>query len=128
MGVGLLSPADVRCRSRTVAHVTPVGGPTQLHAGCGWHREALPHISITPVPGPSWPPKRMSPCREFGAPVRVWLAHSQGGSAAPFTMQSAHLPPLVVTLDGSDDPGDAIDALALGPLVAGVSRSRGRSD
>ncbi|MFI5041003.1 MAG: DUF5925 domain-containing protein, partial [Acidimicrobiales bacterium] len=34
-------------------------------------------------------------------------------------MQPAHLPPLVVTLDGSDDPGDAIDALALGPLVAG---------
>jgi hypothetical protein len=57
----------------------------------------------------------------------VRLTDSEGGSAAPFIMQPAHLPPFVVALDDSDDPGDAIDALALGPFVAGrepFARSR----
>ena len=42
-------------------------------------------------------------------------------------MEPAHRPPFVVTLDDSDDPSDAIDALALGPFVAGrepFARSR----
>src|ERR1700726_853701 len=35
-------------------------------------------------------------------------------------MEPAHLPPLVVALDDTDDPGDVIDALALGRFAAGL--------
>ncbi len=34
-------------------------------------------------------------------------------------MDTHHTPPIVVALDDADEPADVIDALVLGPFVAG---------